>query len=192
MSPPLMTTPGPAKSTPSSQVHADAPDLYRVSSPGIARVLSTTGSLPPDATMCATSCSTCPGSTSGTGRGRASGVLAPGVDRGTCLSNFGSTRLRRPVLGMTRGRTAASLSVKWVVYPDPATSDEHLGVASHHLCDLEPGDNVAVTGPVGTHFLLPEVPASNLILVATGTGIAPFRGFLRRIYLERDDWTGSG
>ena len=41
MSPPLMTTPGPAKSTPSSQVHAEAPlHLYRVSSPGIARVLS--------------------------------------------------------------------------------------------------------------------------------------------------------
>ncbi|HEY9721532.1 MAG TPA: ferredoxin-NADP reductase, partial [Oscillatoriaceae cyanobacterium] len=28
-------------------------------------------------------------------------------------------------------------------------------------------------------FLLPEDPAANLLMIATGTGLAPFRGFLR-------------
>src|SRR5690606_15508377 len=62
---------------------------------------------------------------------------------------------------------------------------------SNFLCDARPGDEVAVTGPVGRHFLLPDDPSSNLILVATGTGVSPFRGFLRRVFDERDDWSGQ-
>ena len=42
----------------------------------------------------------------------------------------------------------------------------------------------------GQDFLLPDDPATNLILVATGTGIAPFPAFLRRIYLDESDPTG--
>ncbi|KAF4660027.1 Fnr1p [Perkinsus olseni] len=52
------------------------------------------------------------------------------------------------------------------------------GVGSNHLCDLEPGDKVAVTGPTGKDLLLPEDPESKVLMLATGTGIAPFRGFL--------------
>jgi ferredoxin--NADP+ reductase len=52
-----------------------------------------------------------------------------------------------------------------------------LGVASNYLCDLRPGDEVLVTGPQGKRFLLPaEVDQHNYLFIATGTGIAPFRG----------------
>jgi ferredoxin--NADP+ reductase len=81
--------------------------------------------------------------------------------------------------------------VKRVVFTDPVTFEEHRGVASNYLCDLKPGDEVKIRGPSGNPFVLHDDPTANLILVATGTGIAPFRGFPRRIYRERDDWTGE-
>lgn len=39
-------------------------------------------------------------------------------------------------------------------------------------------------GPTGKILLLPEDPNAVLILVATGTGIAPYRAFWRRFFLE--------
>lgn len=52
------------------------------------------------------------------------------------------------------------------------------GRVSRALALLQAGDHVHVKGPKGK-FLLSKAPAgSPLILVATGTGIAPFRSFL--------------
>ena len=53
------------------------------------------------------------------------------------------------------------------------------GVCSNYLCDLNVGDEVLLTGPVGKRFLLPaDVSKHDYIFIATGTGIAPFRGML--------------
>jgi len=41
-----------------------------------------------------------------------------------------------------------------------------------------------MTGPTGKVLLLPEDPNAVIIMVATGTGIAPFRTFWRRMFLE--------
>lgn len=41
-----------------------------------------------------------------------------------------------------------------------------------------------MTGPTGKILLMPEDPNAVLIMVATGTGIAPFRSFWRRCFLE--------
>ncbi|WP_298345782.1 benzoyl-CoA 2,3-epoxidase subunit BoxA [Ferrimicrobium sp.] len=49
------------------------------------------------------------------------------------------------------------------------------GLASNYLCDLVKGDQVALVGPFGDTFLMPTDPASNLIMICTGTGSAPFR-----------------
>jgi ferredoxin--NADP+ reductase len=121
--------------------------------------------------------------------GQSLGILAPGTDdrgRPHKLRLYSIASTRRGDDG--QGRTA-SFCVKRLLYRDPATGFLRRGVTSNYLCDLQPGATVAVTGPTGKRFLLPEDPASNLILVATGTGIAPFRAFLRRIYLERPEWT---
>lgn len=40
------------------------------------------------------------------------------------------------------------------------------------------------TGPTGKVLLMPEDPNAVFIMVATGTGIAPFRSFWRRQFLE--------
>ena len=39
-------------------------------------------------------------------------------------------------------------------------------------------------GPTGKILLLPEDPNAVLIMVATGTGIAPYRAFWRRFFME--------
>ena len=57
---------------------------------------------------------------------------------------------------------------------------EDRGLASNYLCDLEKGAEIDITGPFGATFLLPDDPQANLIMICTGTGSAPFRGFTER------------
>jgi sulfite reductase alpha subunit-like flavoprotein len=46
------------------------------------------------------------------------------------------------------------------------------------LCDTKAGDTVSVAGLVGKTMLLPEDSTTNdIIMVATGTGVAPFVPF---------------
>merc|ERR1712078_721393 len=53
------------------------------------------------------------------------------------------------------------------------------------LCDSKPGTDHALTGPSGKVMLIPESnPNADLIMVATGTGIAPYRSFIRRLFVE--------
>ena len=54
------------------------------------------------------------------------------------------------------------------------------GVASNYLCDLGKGSKVRVTGPFGATFLLPGDVNAAILMVCTGTGAAPFRGFTMR------------
>jgi ferredoxin-NADP reductase len=55
------------------------------------------------------------------------------------------------------------------------------GLLSPFLFDLQPGDTLPMKGPLG-YFTWRE-PVKDSILVATGTGIAPFRGMVQS-YLE--------
>ena len=70
------------------------------------------------------------------------------------------------------------------------------GVCSTFLCDIEPGAKVKITGPVGKEMLLPEDEEANVIMLATGTGIAPMRTYLRRMFepaeREKNGWTFRG
>ncbi len=54
------------------------------------------------------------------------------------------------------------------------------GVGSNYLCDLRLGDHVPVVGPFGATFLMPDDPDADLVMICTGTGSAPFRGFTER------------
>ncbi|KAF8058332.1 hypothetical protein HT031_005649 [Scenedesmus sp. PABB004] len=78
-----------------------------------------------------------------------------------------------------------TLCVVRVIYPDPVTGAEVRGVCSNYLADVKPGDELTMTGPSGTALLLVDQPWSKrIVCVSTGTGIAPFRSFWRRIFYD--------
>merc|ERR1711990_930095 len=65
---------------------------------------------------------------------------------------------------------------------DPAKK----GVCSNYLCDAAPGADVKMTGPSGKVMLMPESkPETDLIVVATGTGIAPYRSMWKRLFIDQ-------
>jgi len=70
------------------------------------------------------------------------------------------------------------------------------GVCSTYLCDIKPGDKVKITGPVGKEMLLPDEEDANIVMLATGTGIAPKRAYLRRMFepteKEKNKWNFKG
>jgi ferredoxin--NADP+ reductase len=165
-------------------------NLYRVSSPGTATVLSNERLTPESHDDVRHVVLDLGGLHYRYLEGQSLGVLTPGLDEAgrpnkLRLYSIASGRMGDDGLGRT-----ASLCVKRVVFALPETGHEYRGVASNYLCDTRPGDAVRITGPAGKTFLLPDDPGSNLILVATGTGIAPFRAFLRRIFRELPGWAG--
>lgn len=81
-----------------------------------------------------------------------------------------------------RGETV-SLCVKREVDENEETGELVFGAASNFICDAQLGDRMQITGPVGKSFLLPENPLPHhYVFVATGTGIAPFRGMLIELF----------
>jgi ferredoxin--NADP+ reductase len=83
------------------------------------------------------------------------------------------------------------LLVRRCFYIDEVSGEQYPGVASNYLCDAGEGDRITLTGPYRSPFRIPADPASNLLMLGTGTGIAPFRAFLRRIYEEQKGWKGK-
>lgn len=84
-----------------------------------------------------------------------------------------------------------SLCVRRCAYIDDYSGEEYKGVASNYLCDLAPGASIAFEGPVGYPFPIPKSTASDLLMIGMGTGIAPFRGLIRRIYERHGGWQGQ-
>jgi len=84
-----------------------------------------------------------------------------------------------------------NICVKRVAYIDDYSGERYDGIASNYLCDLRPGDEVTLAGPYGQPFGLPEDKDANLLLIGMGTGIAPFRAMVKRIYREKGGWKGK-
>lgn len=79
-----------------------------------------------------------------------------------------------------------SLCVRQLEYKNKETGETVYGVCSSYLNKLQPGDEVKITGPVGKEMLLPDDPTATIIMMGTGTGIAPFRAYLWRMFKENN------
>lgn len=83
------------------------------------------------------------------------------------------------------------LLVRRCFYIDEVSGEEYPGEASNYLCNAKPGDVISITGPHRSPFRIPQDKTANLLMLGTGTGIAPFRAFLRRVYQEQSQWNGK-
>jgi benzoyl-CoA 2,3-dioxygenase component A len=102
--------------------------------------------------------------------GQTVGVIPPGVDSEGRRHKMRLYSISSPRDGERPATNNLSLTVK----------REPQGVASNYICDLKKGDKVELAGPYGATFLLPDDASTNVIMICTGTGSAPFRGFTMR------------
>ncbi|XP_020963919.1 ferredoxin--NADP reductase, chloroplastic-like, partial [Arachis ipaensis] len=89
-------------------------------------------------------------------------------------------------LGDFRDSKTVSLCMKRLLYTNK-NGEIVKGVCSNFLCDLKPESEVTITGPVGKEMLMPKDPNATIVMLATGTGIAPFRSFLWKMFFEKHD-----
>jgi ferredoxin--NADP+ reductase len=128
--------------------------------------------------------------------GQSYGVIAPGVNpkngkpNKVRLYSIASSRYGDDMTGKT-----TTLCVRRATYWCPelkADDPAKKGVCSNFLCDAKAGDMVKLTGPSGKVMLLPEdKPETDIIMVATGTGIAPMRSFIKRLFVEKTPYAND-
>jgi len=126
--------------------------------------------------------------------GQSIGIMPAGED-----ANGKPHKLRLYSIASTRhgddfnGNTV-SLCVRQLQYEKDGETIN--GVCSTYLCNIKPGDKVKITGPVGKEMLLPDEEDANIVMLATGTGIAPMRAYLRRMFdpteKEKNKWNFKG
>jgi ferredoxin--NADP+ reductase len=112
--------------------------------------------------------------------GQSIGIIPDGTD-----ANGKPNKLRLYSIASTRhgddlADHTVSLCVRQLEYEKDGQTI--FGVCSTFLCDIQPGAKVKITGPVGKEMLLPDDEEANIIMLATGTGIAPMRAYLRRMF----------
>lgn len=124
--------------------------------------------------------------------GQSIGVVVPGPHP------FGNKyHLRRYSIASMRPENrgedgiAFDLLVRRCFYIDEVSGERFPGIASNYLCDARPGDHVTVAGPFRSPFSIPGDRTANLLMIGTGTGIAPFRAFIQRIYEKEGGWAGQ-
>jgi len=83
------------------------------------------------------------------------------------------------------------LLVRRCFYVDDVSGERYPGIASNYLCDAKPGAHITIAGPYRSPFRIPDDRTANLVMISTGTGIAPFRAFIQRIYEKEGGWDGQ-
>ncbi|KKZ11178.1 MAG: ferredoxin-NADP reductase [Candidatus Synechococcus spongiarum SP3] len=172
----------PARKAPAKPAHGDVPvNLYKPKAPFVGKVISN-GSLLKEGAIGRVNHVTMDlsGGDLRYVEGQSIGIIPDGLaDNGKPhkirLYSIASTRHGDNLAGHT-----VSLCVRQLQYE----KDGELvnGVCSTFLCDVPPGAPVRITGPVGKEMLLPDDEDANVIMLATGTGIAPMRAYLRRMF----------
>ena len=91
----------------------------------------------------------------------------------------------------SQGKPEVTIVVRRCSYIDEYSGEEYVGVNSNYICDRKSGDHLRVTGPFGIPFNIPADKSANLMLIGLGTGIAPFRALVKKIYQQQGAWKGK-
>jgi ferredoxin--NADP+ reductase len=130
--------------------------------------------------------------------GQSFGVVPPGTDANGKPHKVRLYSIASPSYGEDgHGRVLATTCKRLLAEREPQSdkddpADHRLfaGVCSNHVCDLRAGDPIAVAGPNGKRFLLPtDREAHDYLFLATGTGVAPFRGFVHELFVGPPEGT---
>jgi len=123
--------------------------------------------------------------------GQSIDVIVPGKDE------FGSdNHIRRYTIAKgnypeSEEGVELTILVRRCFYVDDFSGEQYPGRASNYLCDAEVGDTISVTGPYRNPFTMPTDKSANMLMIGTGTGIAPFRAFIENIYKQEGGWDGQ-
>ena len=120
--------------------------------------------------------------------GQSVGVLAPG--QFGQQHHFRLYTLADLPQTMRAGVVRIRICVRRCNYIDEYSGEEYLGIASNYLCDLADGAALTITGPYELPFEMPEDSDATLIMIGAGTGIAPFRAFVKQIDQTAPDFAG--
>lgn len=121
--------------------------------------------------------------------GQSFGIIPPGMDEKGKPHKVRLYSVASPSYGEDGQGNIISTTPKRVIEElhtgdeDPQDHSLYLGVCSNYLCNLKVGDEVLVAGPNGKRFLLPvNAEEHDYLFIATGTGIAPFRGMAMELF----------
>lgn len=123
--------------------------------------------------------------------GQLIGVLVPGPHALGHQEHFRLYTLTTTPERSSDHKHTITLLVKRCNYIDEYSGEEYIGIASNYLCNLHKDDHVAITGPYGLPFQIPDEKTSNILMIGLGTGIAPFRAFVKHIYEDIGEWKGK-
>lgn len=113
--------------------------------------------------------------------GQALGIVPPGLKADGKKQHVRLYSIASPREG-EKGPNTIGICVRRLVFTHKDTGVFTKGFCSNYVCDLKPGDEVQISGPSGKRFALPKDHNTNLMLFAAGTGIAPFRAFVRHLF----------
>ncbi|MET0061557.1 MAG: FAD-binding oxidoreductase [Candidatus Thiodiazotropha endolucinida] len=123
--------------------------------------------------------------------GQSIGVLVPGPHQFGNEFHHRRYSIANPVESDNSQSIELELLVRRCFYLDEISGEQYPGIASNYLCDAQVGDKIKITGPYRSPFKIPTDTSSNLLMIGTGTGVAPFRAFVRQIYAQHGNWQGD-
>ena len=119
------------------------------------------------------------------------GIIVPGPHDFGHQQHFRLYTIANSRAASNKNKPEIELCVRRCFYIDEFSGEQEAGIASNYLCDLKAGDTLTLTGPYGDAFKIPAETDSHILMIGSGTGIAPFRAFVQHLYEPQPNRAGQ-